>query len=68
MFTLTSLIFFGLLDLLVSAILIGIGLVVLAIISFLVTGVIKAFLPSKKTKNSDNKQRVKNTFLYEKIT
>ena len=55
MFTLTSLIFFGLLDLLVSAILIGIGLVVLAIISFLVTGVIKAFLPSKKTKNSDNK-------------
>ena len=55
MFTFTSAIFFMLLDILVSAMLIGAGVIVLAIIIFIVSGIIKAMLPSKKSKNPDNK-------------
>ena len=68
MFTFTSIIFFGLLDLMISAILVGIGIVVLALIILLVSELIKAMLFAKKTNNSDKNQRVKNTVLYENIT
>lgn len=53
MFTFTSIIFFGLLDLMISAILVGIGIVVLALIILLVSELIKAMLFAKKTNNSD---------------
>lgn len=65
MFTFTSVIFFGLLDLIISAILVGIGIVVLAVIIFLVSQLIKAMLCANKAEEPDNKQRDKNTFLYE---
>lgn len=55
MFTFTSVIFFGLLDLIISAILVGIGIVVLAVIIFLVSQLIKAMLCANKAEEPDNK-------------
>lgn len=55
MFTFTSAIFFMLLDIMLSAILIGAGIIVLALVSFFVCGMIKAMLPTKKPEKPDDK-------------
>lgn len=53
MFTLTSAIFFALIDILISAVLIGIGLIVLAVILYIVICTVRAMV--KHEKNSADK-------------
>jgi hypothetical protein len=55
MFTFTKLIFFIVIDTVLSIILIGFGIAVLALIIFLVSEFIKACRPSKNIKNQDKK-------------